>query len=266
MTKYDGTTSLKLALEQLHGKKLSFSQLSKITDKYRERLNLPKGKAINFIADKLKIYQWESDAITQSSLTELPPIESVTQSSLEILSTELNIIQSDNDVKTDDDLNITQLENDIVPTVEPVTNELNITHSQNDSRDKFININYRHADNSRHTVQLEKFYIDALTAIGIINTAQFAADNAGVSQVTRNVKRAIVNELVKRATSIQSNDLNIIQPATQSTAEQLDTLPIAESNGQCTQLVGRKLTKQCKNKAFKSGYCKLHYAEYIKTR
>jgi hypothetical protein len=130
--------------------------------------------------------------------------------------------------------------------------------------DKFISINYRHADNSRHTVQVEKFYIDALTAIGITDTAQFAADNAGVSQVTKNVKRAIVNELVKRATA--SNDLNIIQPATQSTAERLDTLPIAESNGQCTQLTGAKLTKQCKNKAFKAGYCKLHYDVYIRTR
>jgi hypothetical protein len=132
--------------------------------------------------------------------------------------------------------------------------------------DKFISINYRHADNSRHTVQVEKFYIDALTAIGITNTAQFAAENAGVSQVTRNIRRAIINELVKRATDKQPSELNNIQPATQSTAEWLDTLPIAASNGQCTQLVGAKLTKQCKNKAFKSGYCKLHYAEYIKTR
>jgi hypothetical protein len=183
--------------------------------------------------------------------------------------------------------------------------------------DKFISINYRHADHSRHTIQIEKFYIDALKAIGIDDVAKFAAENAGVSQVTRNVKRAIINELVKRATSelntiqstselnsiqstselnsiqstselntiqstselntiqstselntIQStSELNTIQSTTQSTsAEWLDGLPIAESNGQCTQLTGTKLTKQCKNKAFKAGYCKLHYAEYIKAR
>lgn len=37
MTEYDGTTSLQTALEKLHGKKLSFSAMAKITDKYRER-------------------------------------------------------------------------------------------------------------------------------------------------------------------------------------------------------------------------------------
>ena len=152
--------------------------------------------------------------------------------------------------------------------------ELNITHviieqikyHQSHGQtmtEKFISINYRRADNSRHTVQVEKFYIDALTAIGITDTAQFAADNAGAVQVTKNVKRAIVNELVKRAIA---NELNIIQPVTQSTTEWLDALPMAESNGQCTQLTGAKLTKQCKNKAFKAGYCKLHYDEYIRTR
>jgi hypothetical protein len=188
MTKYDGATSLQKALEQLHGKKLSFSQLSKITDKYRERLNVPTGKPINTAADKLKIYQWERDAITQSSLTELPPplFEPVTtQSNLEPLPTELNIIQSDNV---------------IVPTVEPATNELNITHNQNDSKpcDKFISINYRHADNSRHTVQIEQFYIDALIAIGITDISKFVAENAGLKSVTKNVKRSIVNALVNR--------------------------------------------------------------------
>jgi hypothetical protein len=76
-----------------------------------------------------------------------------------------------------------------------------------------------------------------------------------------------VNELVKRATDKQPSELNNIQSETQSTSvEWLDGLPIAASNGKCTQLTGAKLTKQCKNKAFKSGYCKLHYAEYIKTR
>ncbi|MEI7841238.1 MAG: hypothetical protein WCJ11_12140 [Methylococcaceae bacterium] len=188
MTEYDGATSLQKALEQLHGKKLSFDAMAKITNKYRERLNLPTGKAINTTADKLKIYQLERGAITQSSLTELPPplIEPATQSNLEPLPTELNNIQ---------------LVNDVVPTVEPVI-ELDIIHTQNDSKpcDKFISINYRHADNSRHTVQLEQFYIDALIAIGITDISKFVAKNAGITTVTKNVKRSIVNELVNRVT------------------------------------------------------------------
>ena len=91
------------------------------------------------------------------------------------------------------ELNIIQAIDDIAPTVEP---------TQNDSKpcDKFISINYRHADNSRHTVQLEQFYIDALMAIGITDISKFVAENAGVASVTKNVKRSIVNELVKRAT------------------------------------------------------------------
>ena len=199
MIEYDGATSLQKALEQLHGVKLSNDKLSKITGKYRERLNVPTGKPISHAADKLKIYQWERDAITQSSLTELPPIEPATQSSLELLPTELNVIQSDNDVKTNSDLNIIQLENDIVPTVETVI-ELDLIHTQNDSKpcDKFISINYRHADNSRHTVQIEQFYIDALIAIGITDISKFVAENAGLKSVTKNVKRSIVNALVNR--------------------------------------------------------------------
>ncbi len=96
------------------------------------------------------------------------------------------------------------LVNDL-PTVEPAPLELNLTHdttTNNDaaSSDKFISINYRHADNSRHTVQLEQFYIDALKAIGIDDVSKFVAENAGVTTVTKNVKRAIVNVLVNRAT------------------------------------------------------------------
>ena len=64
--------------------------------------------------------------------------------------------------------------------------------------DKFISINYRHTDNSRHTVQIEQFYIDALIAIGITDISKFVAENAGVTSVTKNVKRSIVNALVKR--------------------------------------------------------------------
>jgi len=202
MTAFDGTTSLQKALEQLHGVKLSNDKLSKITGAYRERLNVPKGKPISHAADKLKIYQWERDAIAaQTNLTELPPIEPVTQSSLEMLPTDLNIIQSDNDAQLINELDLTQVVNDVVPTVESVANELNIIHTQNDSKrcDKFISINYRHADNSRHTVQIEQFYIDALIAIGITDISKFVVENAGLKSVTKNVKRSIVNALVMRA-------------------------------------------------------------------
>ncbi len=149
MIEYDGTTSLQKALEELHGKKLSFDALSKITGKYRERLNIPTGKLIGKTADKLKIYQWEREAI---------------------------------------------------PPKQPII-EVNEIHTQNDIKvcDKFININYRHSDNSRHTVQIEQFYIDALIAIGITDISKFVAENAGFTTVTKNVKRSIVNELVKRA-------------------------------------------------------------------
>jgi hypothetical protein len=75
-----------------------------------------------------------------------------------------------------------------------------IQPTQNDSKpcDKFISINYRHADNSRHTVQIEQFYIDALIAIGITDISKFVAENAGLKSVTKNVKRSIVNALVNR--------------------------------------------------------------------
>lgn len=152
---------------------------------------------------------------------------------------------------------------------------------------KFISINYRHANNSRHALQVEQFYIDALKAIGIDDISKFVAENAGISQVTKNVKRAIVNELVNRATTqsnelniirsesiselnvVQSestNELNVIQSASQSTNEWLDSLPVATSNRRCTQLTGAKMQKQCKNRAFEEGYCRLHYAQYIKNR
>jgi hypothetical protein len=144
--------------------------------------------------------------------------------------------------------------------------------------DKFISINYYRADNTRHTVQVEKFYIDALNAIGIDDVARFAAENAGVSQVTRNVKRAIINELVSRATNKQPNELNTIQstselntiqPVTPAPAPaplrhvDFDNLP--ETNDpRCTQTTNRNT--RCKKAAFKLGYCKVHYQQFMKTR
>jgi Tfp pilus assembly protein PilP len=166
MIEYDGTTPLKNALEQLHGKKLSFDAMAKITNKYRARLNLPAGKPVKAPTDKLKIYPWECEAIAQVELPAMPV-------NTEPLPNELNITQSTKD------------------------NELNITQSW----DKFISINYRNADNTRHTVQIEQFYIDALQAIGITDIAEFAAVciQSSTDKVTKRVKRAIVNELVKRA-------------------------------------------------------------------
>jgi len=194
MTEYDGATSLQIAIEQLQNKKFSTNAFVKLTDKYRERLGIvPRGR-ITQAADRLKIYQWERDAMTQCGLLDLSASNVV-----ETLPTDLNIIQSDNDAQLINELNNTQLVNDVAPIVEPVI-ELNIIHTQNDSKpcDKFISINYRHADNSRHTVQIEQFYIDALIAIGITDTSKFVAENAGLKSVTKNVKRSIVNVLVNR--------------------------------------------------------------------
>lgn len=121
--------------------------------------------------------------------------EPVTQNDTQ-LTNELNIAHCSSDTKQTSELNLTQFVNDAEPATKS-TVELDLT--QNDSRDKFISINYRHADNSRHTVQIEQFYIDALIAIGITDISRFVAENAGTTTVTKNVKRAIVNELVKRA-------------------------------------------------------------------
>jgi hypothetical protein len=217
MTEYDGTTSLQIAIEQLQNKKFSTNAFVKLTDKYRERLGIiPRGR-ITQTEDRLKIYQWERDAMTQVGLLDLSASNVV-----EPLSTELNIINNDaqlinesdnvelnltqiddNNGQLTNELNITQLVNDVVPTVESVVNELNIIHTQSDSKpcDKFISINYRHADNSRHTVQIEQFYIDALIAIGITDISKFVAENAGLKSVTKNVKRSIVNALVNRVAS-----------------------------------------------------------------
>jgi hypothetical protein len=167
MIEYDGATPLQKALEQLHGKKLSFDAMAKITNKYRGRLNLPAGKPVRTPTDKLDIYRWEREAVT--------PVEP--PANAEPSSSELNIIQS--------------------TAINEPANELNITQSW----DKFVSINYRHADNTRHTVQVERFYIDALGAIGITGIAAYvgACLQSPTDKVTKTVKHAIVNELVKRA-------------------------------------------------------------------
>lgn len=105
---------------------------------------------------------------------------------------------------------IIELDNDLehpapIPEVVPITQLVNepaplAQKSTIVDCDKFISVHYRHADNSRHTVQIERFYIDALKAIGIDDVSKFVAENAGVTTVTKNVKRAIVNVLVNLAT------------------------------------------------------------------
>lgn len=114
--------------------------------------------------------------------------------------------------------------------------------------DKFITINYRHADNTRHAIQIEQFYIDALKAINIDATA-FTAENAGHSQVTRNVKRAIVGELVKRAT----REVNIIQQAEAEIdlrTALTDLYKIPAKNR--TRDAQRKITEACREIGFNS--------------
>lgn len=180
---YVGKGSLQKALEQLRGKKFYANEFCRLTDKHRERLNIPKGKAIKSPADRLNIYEFERDAIQQQVL----PIDSLV--TLPCLEHPAPIPEVD------------LLVNDVVPIVEPAPLELNIIQSTD--CDKFVSINYRHADNSRHTVQIERFYIDALKAIGIDDVSKFVAENAGVTTVTKNVKRAIVFELVRRATVVK---------------------------------------------------------------
>jgi hypothetical protein len=182
MIEYDGTTPLQSALEQLHGKKLSFDAMAKITNIYRERLNLPTGKPVRESSDKLKIYQWERETIAQ---VELP----ATPVNTEPLPSELNVIQSTAIIEPTSELNIIQSTDK--------DNELSLTHKW----DKFVSINYRSADNTRHTVQIEQFYIDSLQAIGITDIAVYvsACLQSSTDKVTKRVKRAIVNELVKRA-------------------------------------------------------------------
>jgi hypothetical protein len=168
---YDGITPpLSKAIAALV-QTTSPNKVSDLTKQACGALNLPidnKGRKRNPI-DAIAIYEW---LVANKSATPIP---------------EADLLVND------------------LPTVEPAPLELNITHdttTNNDavSSDKFISINYRHADNSRHTVQLEQFYIDALKAIGIDDVAKFVAENAGVTTVTKNVKRAIVNVLVNRAT------------------------------------------------------------------
>lgn len=183
---YVGKGSLQKALEQLRGKKFYANEFCRLTDKHRERLNIPKGKAIKSPADRLNIYEFERDAMQQQVL----PIDSL-----------VALPRLEHPAPIPEVVPITQLVNDVVPIVEPAPLELNTTQSID--CDKFVSINYRHADNSRHTVQIERFYIDALKAIGIDDVSKFVAENAGLTQVTKNVKRAIVFELVRRATVVE---------------------------------------------------------------
>jgi|GEM_PF-6056700 len=160
------------------------------------------------------------------------------------------MIELDNDIEPPAPIpEVALLVNDVVPL------ELNIIQSTD--CDKFVSINYRHADNSRHTVQIEQFYIEALKAIGITDTSKFVAENAGVATVTKNVKRAIVLELVKRATvspATADNELNITHVVNDAPATPLYYV----SDGRCTirTAKGAYCTKPDYNN---SGYCKQHF-------
>lgn len=173
---YDGKNSLQKALEQLHGKKLTFDDLSKITGKYRERLNLPTGKAISKAADKLKIYQWERDAIaTQTNLIEPPPIEPVTQTAID----------------------------DVLP----VTRKRNKT-KRLERFNEFKRISFNVTGNTqRQHISLEPEFVKALELIAPANSTKWLSETVsnwiatnGVESSTRIVKCSIVNELIKRVT------------------------------------------------------------------
>lgn len=190
---YDGITPpLSKALKQLYNT-TNPNKVSALTKQACGALNLPidnQGRKRNPTESKM-IYEWLS---ANKSATPIPEVVPITQL--------VNDLEPPAPM-TEADL----LVNDL-PTVEPAPLELNLTHdttTNNDAvlSDKFISINYRHADNSRHTVQIERFYIDALIAIGITDVAKFVAENAGVTTVTKNVKRAIVNVLVNRATVVK---------------------------------------------------------------
>lgn len=181
---YDGTTSLSdaIALDLNLCKRTNTNKISSLTQKAASALGLSvatKG-GVKPPAYCLAVYEW----LKENELNKTQSLNTV-ESIIELDNTQL--------VEPISELNIIQTIDDIAPTVEP-------TQSDSKPCDKFISINYRHADNSRHTVQLEQFYIDALMAIGITDISKFVAENTGVASVTKNVKRSIVNELVKRAT------------------------------------------------------------------
>lgn len=179
---YDGKTSLQKALEQLHGKKLTFDDLSKITNRYREVLNVPTGKPISKAADKLKVYEWERDAIAeQTNLTELPAPNDLPEN------------------KTIDD--------NALPVTQSTTQKRNKT-----KRDKrfsgFTRISFNVTGNTqRQHISLEPEFIKALELIAPANRNQWLSDTVsdyvaknGVESSTRIVKLSIVNELIKRVT------------------------------------------------------------------
>lgn len=197
---YDGTTPLDDAIAfdlKLCGvKSMRTLKALKFEAIHALQLDIKQNQRISETSDKLKIYQWlkENKVVVNLPTSETnkrhkTKLQTISQSNLE---PPAPIPEAD------------LLVNDL-PIIEPVPTGLNLIHNttaNNDAvlSDKFISVHYRHADNSRHTVQLEQFYIDALKAIGIDDVSKFVAENAGVTTVTKNVKRAIVNVLVNRAT------------------------------------------------------------------
>ncbi len=178
---YDGKTSLQKALEQLHGKKLTFDDLSKITGAYRERLNLPTGKPISKAADKLKVYEWEREKLAaQSNLIELPAPNDLPEN------------------KTIDD--------NALPVTQSTTQKRNKT-KRLERFNEFKRLSFNVTGNTqRQHISLEPEFIKALELIAPANRNQWLSDTVsdyiaknGVESSTRIVKLSIVNELLKRA-------------------------------------------------------------------
>jgi hypothetical protein len=67
------------------------------------------------------------------------------------------------------------------------------------------------ANKARHVIKIERYYIDALTAIGVDNLPAFLSkattkewnETTGDKSIMKIVKSAIVNELLKRATVVK---------------------------------------------------------------
>ena len=156
---------MQAALEQLHNRTYSTTSFVKLTNKYRKKLKIPAGERITKPNDRLKIYKWERAELNKTA-RELNNTHGDDANSIQV-KTDANVIQS-------------------------------LTW------DKFTTINYRLPDNTRRSVQIEQFYVDALKAVGITDIGAWVSgcflQSPNVDKVTKIVKREIVNELLKRGT------------------------------------------------------------------
>ena len=108
------------------------------------------------------------------------------------------------------------------------------------SQDKFVSINYRHTDNTRHTVQIEQFYIDALQAIGITDVPTWVSSHIQnhTDKVTKCVKQEIVNELARQAKPLR---YGLVELPTKEPLSELELLRIENAKLQAKlEIVDKK--------------------------